>query len=336
MTLHGGQPYIDVILNGHPATFLVDTSSLTTLIDASGVQDRGAGTRLSLQIADLRFPRLAAQPADVHSFTETNLGVAADGIIGADLLARYPVEFDFPNRTLTIYRDSRSAAAAEPKAASTSPMRVIDGRPAAQAALDGEAGSWFALATGAAVDLQLEPHADRGGRLSRQASLPYENVSESGNQIGRLVRARALNLGGLTFYQPLIAIVNAQRPASELSGALGAEMLSKLNFFIDESSSNLTFVVPPGATSAPLYEPSGMTLVMRRGAIIVRGTVPGSAADAAHMRPGDEILSVNGLAPATLDFTRELLNGSPGSKVVVVYRRWGLTHSATLTLHVLI
>ena len=184
--------------------------------------------------------------------------------------------------------------------------------------------------------MQLEPAVDHAGRLVRQPSLPYDAMTANGGETGRLVRARALALGGVIFYQPLVAIVNAQRPASELAGSLGANMLSKLNLFIDETSSNLEFIAPPGATSPALYDPSGISLVVRNGVIVVRDIIPGSPADAAHLRPGDEIISLNGLAPATLDFTRELLNGSPGSKIIVVYRRWRITRSATLTLRVLI
>jgi len=336
MTLHGGRPYIDVIVNGHPATLLVDSSAVTTLIDADALEGQSQSAVLSLQIADLRFPRLSVQAAKVRSYTETNLGVAADGIIGADLLGRYPVNFDFPNRMLTIYRDSHSAAAAQPQSATAAAMRVIDGRPAVEASLDGDRGLWFSLATGVADDVQLEPAVDHASRLARQPSLPYDAMTANGGESGRLVRARALALGGVTFFQPLVAIVNAQRPASELAGSLGANMLSKLNLFIDETSSNLEFIAPLGATSPALYDPSGIALVVRHGAIVIRDTIPGSPADAADLRPGDEIISLNGLAPATLDFTRELLNGSPGSKVVVVYRRWRITRSATLTLRVLL
>ncbi len=336
MTLHGGRPYIDVIVNGHPATFLVDTSAVTTLIDADVLDGRSQGATLSLQIAELRFTHLSVQSANVRSYTETNLGAAADGIIGVDLLVRYPVQFDFPNRMLTIYRDSRSAAAVLPKSATTLTMRSIDGRPAVEAALDGDGGLWFSLATGADVDVQLEPAVDHASRLARQASLPYDAMTASGGESGRLVRARGLVLGGVTFYQPLVAIVNAQRPASQLAGAVGAEMLSRLNLFIDELSSNLAFVAPPGVTSPTLFDPSGISLTIKRGAIVVRNTIPRSPADEARLRPGDELISLNGLAPATLDFARELLAGAPGSKVVVVYRRWGITRSTTLTLRVLI
>jgi hypothetical protein len=336
MTVYRGRPYLDVILNGHPATMLLDTGAVATLIDRQILDDSPNHAAVSLQIDDLRFPHLAAQPAGVRSYTETNLGAPADGIIGADLLSRYPAEFDFPNRMLTIYRNSASIAGAVPKTAVSAPFRVIDGRPALEASLDGDQDLWFTVATGAGFEMQLEPVADHAARLERQVTVPFDDTTASGDISGRLARARTLVLGGVTFYQPLVAILNLQRPGSELSGALGAELLSRLNFFLDESSTNVSFVAGPAATSAFLYHPCGVSLVWRHGAIVVKNVIPGSPADAAHLRPNDEILSINGLAPATLDFARQLLDGSPGSKVVVVYRRWGITHSASLVARVLI
>ena len=333
MTIRGGRPYIDAVLDGHPATILVDTSAVTTLVDNDLIE---AGGAISLQIDQVRFPHLSPQVAAVRNYTQTNLGAPADAIVGTDLLSRYPVQFDFPDRMLTIYRDSQSAAGAMPKTAVPAAMRIIDGRPAVEASLDGDAGLWFSLATGVAGDISLEPDADRAAHLARQPSLPYDVIAPAGTTSGRLVRAKAFALGGVTFYQPLIVIVNAERPGSELAGALGADMLSRLDLFVDQSASTVSFVAGPGTTSARLYDPSGILLQTRRDQIVIRAIVPGSPADAMRLRPGDQILSINGLAPATLEFARTLLDGNPGSKVLIVYRRWDLTRTATLQLRVLI
>jgi hypothetical protein len=336
MTIRAGRPYIEAILNGHSATLLVDTSAVGTLLDADRIDSAASVADVSLQIDQLRFPHLTAQAASVRAYTETNLGTAADMIVGEDLLSRYPVQLDFPDKTLTIYRDQQSAAAAMPKNAVAAAMRVIDDHPAIEASLDGDAGLWFSLATGMGGELLLEPDADHAAHLVREPSLPYEDITAAGSLFGRLVRAKTFTIGGVTFYQPLVGVVDSQRPGSELSGALGANILSRLDLFIDEPGSSMSFVAGPGTTSARLYDPSGLQLALRHNTIVVRSVVPGSPADAAHLHPNDEVLSINGLAPATLEFARTLLDGSPGTKVQVVYRRFGFTRSATLALRVLI
>ncbi len=337
LALHAGRPYVSGLLNGHPAVFILDTSAVTTLVDPAIIGNRMARRIVAVQFGELHLPHVAVVAAPVQAFSETFLGSTADAVIGRDLLEAGPLTLDYPHRTLILYR-SGAPSPTPPAGATTLALRVLDGRPAVAASLDGQAPSWFALATGAGVGVRLEPGSDIASRLARERWIPYaEETPYGGAMTGRLVRARSMSLGGLLFYQPLVALVGAQEsPASGLAGALGSGLLSRLIVTLNETQGSATFVAPPGATSAQLFDPSGLVLAMRRGAIVVNRIVPGSGAAEAHLRPGDEILSINGLAPATLDFARELLDGSPGTKVRVEFRRFGMAHSATFALRVLI
>ncbi len=338
LTMHAERPFVQVLIDGHPATFVVDTGAVSSMIESTEVDGDPHPPVISLQIGELRFPRLAVIRANVRSYAETYLGAPADGIIGRDLLARYPVMLDFPGHSLTVFRDSQSAAAAQAPGAVSIPLHVIGGLPAVEGSLDAQPPLWFALATGASYQMQLAPSADHASRYDSERSLPFLEATPTDEVSGVLVRAHALTVGSLTFNQPLLVLLDVHRaaPAAELAGALGAMLLSRVGVFIDELAGNAAIVAPAGATAARLYDPSGITLLMRRGTIVVRGVAPGTPADLAHIRPGDELVSINGLVPATLEFARELLDGSPGTKVVVAFRRWHITHSATLTLHVII
>jgi hypothetical protein len=335
--LHGERPFIQVVIDGHPATAVVDTAAVETLIDAGAAGDGDTTEAISLQIGDLRFPRLRATKSRVRAYTETYLGTSADVIIGRDLMQRYPISLDFPNRVLTVFRESHGALAAQPAGAVSMTLRMIDGRPAVAGSLDGQPPLWFALSTGASYEMQLNSIA---GRTEHgQHSIPFQDSKIPGGDYGGvLVRARSLTLGSLTFNQPLVAwlSIRLNQPKSELAGVLGAMTLTRLSVSIDELAGNVTIVASQGATAARLYEPSGIALKMRNGAIVVHSVVPGTPADVAHMRAGDEIVTINGLAPATLDFARQLLEGNPGTKIAIAYRRWHLIHHVTLPLHVII
>jgi len=337
MMIHGERPFVQVLMDGRSATLIVDTAALDTVVDEHALDDV-SDTTISLQIGDARMPKLRIVHGDVRSYAQRYLGAPADGIIGRDLLARYPVALDFPDRIMTVFRDSRSAAAAQAPGAVDLPLRVIGGQPAVAGSLDGQQSRWFALATGAGPQIQLDPSLARTTGLSAaQHSIPYEEAGIFGSASGTLVRARTLALGKLTFSQPLVALVTIARSAPpDLSGVLGAMTLSRLNLLIDELASTVSLFVPPGATSARLYDPSGIAIETRGDSIVVRSIVPGTPADVAHLRAGDEIVSINGLVPATLDFARQLLDGSPGQKVTIVYRRWRFTHTAVIPLHVII
>ena len=334
LVLHDSRPYVQALIDGHPATLLVDTGVVDAMVDPAALDDPSE-TRVSVQIADLRFPKLSFVRVDVRSFSERQFGAPADGIIGRDLLARYPVQLDYPDHQMTVYRDDHALPAAQPGGV-TLPLRVLSGLPVVAASLDGQQSRGFALATGMGAQVSLEPSRDRSSLARTQHSIPYQEVGISGTDDGLLVRTRTLSLGSLTFNQPLVALLGQGRFGhGDIAGSLGSMLLSGLNFTIDEPSSTATLVAPPGSTLARIYEPSGVSLEMRHGVIVVRSVVLGTPADA-HLHPGDEIVSINGLAPATLDFARSLLNGNPGSKVAIVYRRWRITHSVTLTLHVIV
>ncbi|MBV8164273.1 MAG: PDZ domain-containing protein [Candidatus Eremiobacteraeota bacterium] len=335
MAIHDGRPYVQALIDGHPATLVIDTGVVDTMVDPGALDDTNE-TKVSLQIGELRFPKLAFVRIGVRAYAERELGIPADGIVGRDLLARYAVQLDFPGRQMTLYRDAR-AMLPPAQGAVTLPLRVLDGLPAIGASLDNQQSRWFALATGTSGQVALEPSRDRATMLGRnEHSIPYQDVSIAGVNSGVLVRTRTLSVGGLTFNQPLVALLDRSRfEGNDITGSLGATMLSGVSVTIDEPASSATIVAPPGATLARFYEPSGIGLEMRHGAILVRNVVPGTPADE-HLRPGDEIVSINGLAPATLEFARSLLDGNPGTKASIVYRRWHLTHSVTLTLHVIV
>ncbi|MDQ6767118.1 MAG: PDZ domain-containing protein [Candidatus Eremiobacteraeota bacterium] len=338
ITMHGERPFIQALIDGHPATLLIDTAAIATTIDP-GAMERAATGAISLQIGEVRFPRLQPVRANIWLYSETTLGARADGVIGRDLLQRYPIGLDFPNQTLTIFRDSRGAAAAQPAGAVSLALRVIDGLPAISASLDGQTPLWFGLGTGASYQVRLAPWADHASHYAHsERSLPFQESAPLNDASGLLVRARSLSVGSLSFNQPLVALLNTPRgqAGSQLAGMLGAMTLSRLNLFIDELSPSAAVFAPAGATAARFYNPSGIAVVMHHGAIVVRSVVHGTPADEAHVRPGDELIAINGFTPTTLDFARQALDGHPGTKVAIAYRRWRVVHYATLTLHVII
>ena len=334
MEVHDERPFIQALIDGHPATLIVDTGTLDTVIDGDALDD-GGESRASLQIDELRFPKVSFARYDVRTYAERYFGAPADGIIGRDLLARFPVRFDYPGRTITIFRDSRGAVAAQVPGSISVPLRVITGLPAIAASLDGQQPKWLVLATGASSQLQVSAALGRASGLGSH-SIPYQEPNIAGVSDGVLVRARTVNFGSITFHQPLVALFERSGYSQpDLVGSVGAMLLSRLSLIIDEPSSQALIYTPGGSTLARLYDPSGITLENRHGTIVLRSVVPGTPADG-HLRPGDEVVSLIGLAPATLDFARQLLDGNPGAKVTIAYRRWHIVHTFTWTLRVIV
>lgn len=338
MATHAHRPFIQVVFNGHPALFVVDTASAATVVDG-GEAGSPQGVS-SLQIGDVRFPRLQPERANVRAYSQTYLGAQADGVIGQDLLSRYPIMLDFPNGVLTIFHDSSTAAAARPGGAVLFPLRVIDNQPSLQAALDGQPPLWLALQSGSGIDVHLDSFADHPVHYDHEppATPPLCDASLVGELAGHVARAQSLAVGALIFDHPLLGVVDLSRKyrQTELVGGIGAPLLSRLRVLIDQPAGNVAISAPPGATVAVPYDRSGAWLVIRRGAVTVHSVSPGSPAQTAQLREGDVILSISGRPATDLDVVRETFTGDPGSRFAINFRRGSLTHGTTLVLRELL
>jgi C-terminal processing protease CtpA/Prc len=81
---------------------------------------------------------------------------------------------------------------------------------------------------------------------------------------------------------------------------------------------------------------SGLWLVWRNGAVVVRAVDRGSPADAAGIIGGDTIVVVDGKPATDLDIVRSQFVGSPGQSVKVTYQRGTRRADVTLALRNLI
>ncbi|MDW7676569.1 MAG: S41 family peptidase [Bacillota bacterium] len=112
------------------------------------------------------------------------------------------------------------------------------------------------------------------------------------------------------------------------------ESLEKL---LDENS----YYLPPWAMKAFMdeyngeFEGIGAYIMEQRGSIIIAEPMPGSPAEAAGLRPGDMIVSVDGtsMAGLSVDDAVRLIKGPAGTDVTLVIRRSGVTDLMTFTIN---
>jgi carboxyl-terminal processing protease len=112
------------------------------------------------------------------------------------------------------------------------------------------------------------------------------------------------------------------------------EALEKL---LDENS----YYLPAWAMKAFMdeyngeFEGIGAYIMEQRGSIIIAEPMPGSPAEAAGLRPGDMIVSVDGtsMAGLTVDDAVRLIKGPAGTDVTLVIRRTGVTDPMTFTIN---
>jgi protocatechuate 3,4-dioxygenase beta subunit len=87
-------------------------------------------------------------------------------------------------------------------------------------------------------------------------------------------------------------------------------------------------VHPTGATEGDLA-PGGVAVTLGdlEGRVVVAAVAPGSEAERAGLLEGDEIISVDGLAPTSISAARARLSGPLGADVILVIRRKGTDKS---------
>jgi carboxyl-terminal processing protease len=106
---------------------------------------------------------------------------------------------------------------------------------------------------------------------------------------------------------------------------------------IDELADPYAMLQLPGEQPAPpddLPVAPGLYLDRRDGLVVIVATVPGSPADSAGVRPGDRLLAVDSIPadPSRLDRVVTLLEGSPGTSLILRLRRPGTRGQLSLSL----
>ena len=340
LTMHGGRPYVPVVLDGVRRDFLLSSLRPTTVDDSVPVNRGGDVPSIrTLQIGAVRFIGLKVATSRIAPFAQTYLGASATGILGADLFAHYPVTIDYANASVTIYRDEAAAAAARPAGATSVPLQIVDGMPSVACGVDGSNAPPCFVDVYADEDVAL--WGGTGSDLSRR-SIGIRDAEPDHEMNGTIERARSMSIGSMTIQGPLVDRMSATEqpvPSSKVRAVIGSGLLSRFAVTIDELAGVL--ILAPNAATAANGAPSpfdggGMWLVWRDGQVAVRSIVPLSPADRAGLRAGDVLLAIDGKPPLDLDSAVRAFERPTGTKVALTYQRRKTRRDIVLTLRSLI
>ncbi|HLW37185.1 MAG TPA: hypothetical protein VKR99_02025, partial [Candidatus Eremiobacteraceae bacterium] len=256
----GDRPLVQVVLNGHPASFLLDTTVQQTSVDAASLADPDRSQAAqSLQIGALRFLRVPAIRNGVRAYSETYLGTETDGVIGADLLGRFPVALDYRAGTFSVFRTSAAAAAARPAQSMLVALTQTAGVPVLAVTLGGQRMGPFGIDTGSGMDFEVRSSLVSAKHLSMSGQLPeLREARVSGVMHGATARASGATIGLLQIAGPLVAMPDERQrwlPAG-VDGMLGGRLLERMKLFIDVPGQNIVIAPIPNA-SPSVYDRSG-------------------------------------------------------------------------------
>jgi len=336
--LEGNRIYVQVSGPGFgPSWFLLDSGAQRThyteeLIDKArlpasgrvGITGAGPGrvsgrrvAAATLRIGSLVLPVASgisgpAEPLFGNIYSST--GRRFEGVLGYDLFAAFVVEIDYEQRLLRLH----DRAHFRPPATSRIPLRIVDRKPYFTAGI-GLAGSAptpanVHLDTGAGSVLSLRGRYVAEQRLIERIGPTLRSVIQGvgGATESRLGRIERLQLGRFTFAAPVVTIALAQGAGvrSDSAGLVGGEALRRFTVTIDYAGRSL-WLEPNGNLGQPFEaDMSGLTITRTPASTFsIVSVAPDTAAAAAGVLPGDQVLGIDGRSAAslTLDQLRALL-----------------------------
>lgn len=246
-------------------------------------------------------------------------GPPIDGLIGFDLLNRFPVQLDYIKATLSVFTGANARYSG-----SSTPMRLsFRGRlPQVEGKIDGISGL-FSIDTGSSGSLTLSaPFVAENDLAARyHATTRVMSARGVGGPVYALqTRAELLDLGTVTAKRPVTFLSQQTTGTSARKGTagnIGFGILRQFTIYFDYPGKQIVFQ-PNAQWGLPdLADRSGLRLEKIEGALMVAFVAEGSPAAAAGLKAGDSITAVNASPSATmpLEAVRNLLKGEIGTKV---------------------
>ena len=355
-TIFGGNIVVEVSIDGHAAVpFLLDTGGSNYLTPqgakALGVKGNGnlgiggVGTAQAkgqfAQVKDLRLGpvEMRDQQFIVGPLPEMLVNRRKEapiaGLVGAELLRRFPTTIDYQRKTLTFFRPG--SLLPRPTAAQSLRLYFDGSHPYISLDVDGAPGV-FIVDTGNSSETTLF------GPFYRAHQFPVEQPAQAISQggVGGFgsaldTRIGSLGLGPWKLNDPLVTLDFAKQGAfsnDALAGNLGYDFLKNFIFTLDYEHRTGYFMRSGEFGKASDYNRAGMALERKNGKVVVGRVNRDTPAEAAGIRVGDTILSVNGKAsddvpPDTLD---DMFCKEAGARVDILYRRNGEEYRAVFQL----
>jgi predicted aspartyl protease len=261
------QPILPVKVNGGPAVpFVVDTGASIHVIDRElARQVKIAGGRASRMSGggqasvDVQFVDGLTLEAAGMSWTEQRAAVAPlgypdkkhfAGLIGAPILMRYTVEFNFPARTLRLLDP---ASYTPPQGAVIVPFELQADLPIVRATIDAGSGPIEArlmVDTGASTFLDLNRPLVEAHRLvdALANATPGDRPAAIGGTAPFLYgTAQRVTFGGHTFERPRLGLSRATTGSSsrsERDGVIGNELLRRWVMTVDYARRRIALTQP--------------------------------------------------------------------------------------------
>jgi hypothetical protein len=352
--------FVEVRLNSRgPFHFLLDTGAGGVTVSADLAQQlglhvgeagegRGVGEKIvhagqaqvaQLQIGDLAFADMETNVMDLSDAPQVFGTKPFDGIIGLPVFERMVVKHDYVNRVLTFTAPDKFDYAGAGVIVRFERPRQI---PVAAGSLDGVAGN-FGVDTGARSSLLLYGPFCAQNNLQEKYGAKLEGVTGWG--IGGPVRSLLARAGtlqiGEVIVRDLVIRLSAQKSglttSSAMAGLIGPDVLSQFDVTFDYSRTRIIFEKNRNYGRRDSYDRAGIWMGQATDGkhFTVVDVIAGGPGAAAGVKPGDQILAINGENTANLilpDERETIRRGPAGDKLTLLLESGGKQRTAVVAL----
>jgi len=291
--INGRGPYLFAIETGGPYSIVLDAKVATAL----QLKPPSGGADLVRSIESLQIGPLSLH--NVAAFVRDGTGlVGVDGMLGLAMFKEVLLTVDYPRRQVRLERDSLPATNGRDVIplirAGTGGMLIgvqsdFAGKPV-QLVIDTQGGTTIMCNPDAAEEFPFVAAAVGSGQAS---------IGGAGGPGVTVTSARLkgdARFGGVTLQRPIVNVVPIP-----LECIIGTELLANFSTTLDQRTMRVRFVGNPVVPPTPSQYTVGVSVTPdSSGAFRVRVVRSGSAADAAGIHVGDEVIEVDG-KPAGLE-----------------------------------
>jgi hypothetical protein len=352
--------FIEVRLNGRgPFHFLLDTGAGGVTVSTDVAQQlglhvgdagegQGVGEKIvhagqthiaQLQMGALTLADMETNVMDLSDAPQVFGSKPFDGIMGWPVFERMVVKHDYVNRLLTFTAPDKFDYSGTGVIVRFERPRQI---PVVAASLDGVAGN-FGVDTGARSSLLLYGPFCAQNDLQEKYDAKLEGVTGwgiGGPVRSLLARASTLQIGGVTVHD-LVIRLSAQKAglttSSAMAGLIGPDVLSQFDVTFDYTRTRIIFEKNKNYGRRDSYDRAGIWMGQAQDGkhFTVVDVIAGGPGADAGVKPGDQILAINGESTATLllpDVREAIRREAVGNKLTLLLQSAYTRHIAVVTL----
>ena len=352
--------FIEVRMNRRgPFHFLLDTGAGGVTISADvahqlglRVADAGEGQGVGektvragqaqiaqLQMGALTFADVDSNVMDLSDAPQVFGTKPFDGIIGLPVFERMVVKHNYVNRVLTFTAPDKFDYTGTGVIVHFERPRQI---PVVAASLDGVAGN-FGVDSGARSSLLLYGPFCAQNNLQEKYGAKLEGVTGwgiGGPVRSLLARANTLQIGDVTV-RDLVIRLSSQKTglttSSAMAGLIGPDVLSQFDVTFDYARTRIIFDKNKNYGRRDSYDRAGIWMGQAQDGrhFTVVDVIAGGPGSDAGVKPGDQILAINGESTANmiLPDVRETIRREPvGDKLTLLLESGGKQRTAAVIL----